>query len=86
MGTASIIATPRADSATVRRYLETLDASEPPARSIDSEALEAAFIEAAGPYSRQNGISYDAWLAVGVERRVLKAAGIRRRRNAATSA
>jgi hypothetical protein len=45
---------------------------------IDMETLEAAFIEAAGPYSQRKGIGYDAWRAAGVEPRVLKAAGIGR--------
>lgn len=47
-------------------------------QKVDLEALENEFIEAAGPYSRRKGISYDAWRAVGVEPRVLKAAGIGR--------
>lgn len=64
----------------VRRYLEVLDAAVAPALGADVEALEAAFIEAAGPYSRREGISYEAWLAVGVETWVLDAAGIRPRR------
>jgi len=45
---------------------------------VDLGALEAEFVEAAGPYSRRKGISYDAWRAVGVEPRVLKDAGIGR--------
>ena len=45
---------------------------------VDVEALEAAFIQAAGPYSQRKGISYDAWRAAGIEPRVLKAAGIGR--------
>ncbi len=45
---------------------------------VDMAALEAAFINAAGPYSRRKGIGYDAWRAAGVEPRVLKAAGISR--------
>ncbi len=45
---------------------------------VDVEALESSFVVAAGPYSRRKGISYDAWRAVGVEPRVLKAAGIGR--------
>ena len=45
---------------------------------VDMGAVEAAFIEAAGPYSRRKGISYDAWRAAGVEPRVLKSAGIGR--------
>jgi hypothetical protein len=45
---------------------------------VDIEALEAAFVAAAGPYSEGKGIHYDAWRAAGVEPRVLKAAGIGR--------
>lgn len=45
---------------------------------VDIKALEAAFIQAAGPYSQRKGISYDAWRAAGIEPRVLKAAGIGR--------
>ena len=45
---------------------------------VDMPALEAAFVEAAGPYSQRKGISYDAWRAAGVEPRVLKSAGIGR--------
>jgi len=45
---------------------------------VDIGALETAFVNAAGPYSRRKGIGYDAWRAAGVEPRVLKAAGIGR--------
>jgi len=47
-------------------------------RGVDLEALEAQFVEAAGPYSRRKGITYEAWRAAGVEPRVLRAAGIGR--------
>ncbi|MFN2608286.1 MAG: hypothetical protein ABR511_10440 [Acidimicrobiales bacterium] len=47
-------------------------------QKVDLEALEGEFVAAAAPYSRRKGISYDAWRAVGVEPRVLKAAGIGR--------
>ena len=43
---------------------------------IDLEGLEAAFV-AAG-YAQRKGISYETWRAVGVEPRVLRAAGIGR--------
>ena len=46
---------------------------------VDLGALEAEFIQAAGPYSQRKGITYDAWRAAGVEPRVLKAAGLGRR-------
>ena len=45
---------------------------------VDLAALEAAFVKAAGPYSRRKGIGYEAWRAANVEPRVLKAAGIGR--------
>jgi hypothetical protein len=44
------------------------------------EELEAAFVEVAADYGERKGLSYDAWRAVGVEPRVLKAAGIGRGR------
>jgi len=47
-------------------------------QKVDLEGLENDFIAASGPYSLRKGISYDAWRAVGVEPRVLKAAGIGR--------
>ena len=45
---------------------------------VDLGALEAEFVQAAGPYSQRKGITYDAWRAAGVEPRVLKAAGLGR--------
>jgi len=45
---------------------------------IDLSALEAEFIDAAASYGERKGISYTAWREVGVEPRVLKAAGISR--------
>ncbi len=45
---------------------------------VDLAALEADFIDAAAPYGERKGISYTAWREVGVEPRVLKAAGIPR--------
>lgn len=45
---------------------------------VDLEALEAEFVHAAAAYSQRKGLSYDAWRAVDVEARVLKAAGIGR--------
>ncbi len=53
---------------------EIADSSE----GVDLGELEAAFVKAAGPYSLRKGIGYDAWREVGVEPRVLKAAGIGR--------
>lgn len=45
---------------------------------VDLEALEAEFVQAAGPYSARKGVTYDAWRMAGVEPRVLKAAGLSR--------
>lgn len=44
----------------------------------DLAELEAAFVEAAGPYAARKGYSYDAFRAVGVSPAVLRAAGIKR--------
>jgi hypothetical protein len=44
----------------------------------DLSGLEAEFIEVASAYSQRKGITYEAWRAIGVEPRVLKAAGIAR--------
>lgn len=49
-------------------------------KSVDYEALEAAFVEAAVSYSERKGISYSAWREVGVAPAVLKSAGVRRTR------
>jgi len=46
--------------------------------NVDMAALEAEFIQAAGPYSRRKGITYQAWREAGLEPRVLKAAGLTR--------
>lgn len=45
---------------------------------VDLSGLEAEFIEVAYAYSQRKGITYEAWRAIGVEPRVLKAAGIAR--------
>ena len=42
------------------------------------EELELAFIEVAADYGERKGLTYGAWRGVGVEPRVLKAAGIGR--------
>ena len=44
----------------------------------DISDLEAAFIDVARTYGERKGLTYDAWRSVGVEPRVLKAAGIAR--------
>ncbi len=45
---------------------------------VDLAFLEARFVDAAAAYAARKGISYTAWRQVGVEPRVLKAAGIPR--------
>ena len=50
---------------------------------VDMAPLEAAFAASAAAYSESKGITYSAWRAVGVEPRVLKAAGIARTRSSA---
>lgn len=45
---------------------------------IDVTGLESAFIAVAKSYSDRNGITYAAWRGIGVDPRVLKAAGINR--------
>jgi hypothetical protein len=59
----------------VRRYLQALATRD----AGELEALEAAFISVAGPYSERKGLTYAAWRAVGVAPRVLRGAGISRR-------
>ena len=45
---------------------------------IDLDELEAAFTEVAAAYAERKGLTYEAWRSIGVEPRVLKAAGIGR--------
>ena len=42
------------------------------------DELEAAFVEVAAAYGERKGLTYEAWRAIGVAPRVLKAAGIGR--------
>ena len=46
--------------------------------TVDMTALEEAFVKVAKSYSASKKISYASWREVGVEARVLKAAGISR--------
>lgn len=48
------------------------------APTVDLEALEKEFVEAAKGYSVRKGISYAAWREAGVPAATLKAAGISR--------
>ncbi len=45
---------------------------------VNLPLLEAEFVKVAKKYGARNGISYQAWRAVGVEPAVLKSAGISR--------
>jgi hypothetical protein len=45
---------------------------------IDLDDLEVAFTEVAAAYGERKGLTYEAWRSIGVEPRVLKAAGIAR--------
>ena len=49
--------------------------------AVDLAQLEAAFANSARPYAEAKGISYAAWRELGVESKVLAAAGIARRRS-----
>jgi hypothetical protein len=51
---------------------------------VDLDALEAAFVEAVGPYSDRKGISYPAWREVGVPAATLKEGGLRQTRRPRT--
>lgn len=48
--------------------------------TVDLEALEADFVEAAKSYSERKGITYRAWREAGVPAAALKAAGIKQTR------
>jgi hypothetical protein len=53
--------------------LETVDGG-----AVDLTELEEEFVRVAAAYSARKGVTYDAWRALGVEPRVLRAAGIGR--------
>lgn len=46
--------------------------------TVDLDALEAEFVQAAKGYSQRKGISYAAWRELGVSAATLKAAGVTR--------
>lgn len=62
----------------IQRRLDTERALEAATATVDMEALERAFVSAAGGYSARKGISYAAWREAGVSAATLKSAGIRR--------
>ena len=61
----------------VQERIDLEKAIEAAEQSVDIEELESAFTQIAASYSERKGISYQAWREVGVEVRVLRAAGIR---------
>ncbi len=48
---------------------------------MDMAQLEADFVASAATYGESKGVTYSAWREVGVDAKVLKAAGIARTRN-----
>ena len=48
--------------------------------SVDLEALEEGFVEAARSYGERKGITYAAWRAAGVDANTLRRAGVPRTR------
>ena len=52
--------------------------AETEADGADLDELEAGFVDVASAYGERRGLTYEAWRSVGVEPRVLKAAGIGR--------
>jgi uncharacterized protein YicC (UPF0701 family) len=58
-----------------RRLLEDLTTI---GNKVDIEQLEKAFVSVAKSYGQRQGISYASWREVGVEARVLRAAGLGR--------
>ena len=45
---------------------------------VDLDELETAFVAVAAAYGERKGLTYEAWRSIGVEPRILKAAGIGR--------
>jgi len=58
-----------------RRLTEDLESI---GTTVDLASLESAFVKVARSYSERQGISYASWREVGVEPKVLRAAGIGR--------
>jgi hypothetical protein len=62
----------------VQERLDLQAALEATEATVDLEALEKEFINAAATYSERKGISYSAWRELGVPSSVLERAGITR--------
>ncbi|MCY3786684.1 MAG: hypothetical protein OXG47_08190 [bacterium] len=61
----------------VQERIDLEKAIEAAEQSVDIAELENEFVQIAASYSERKGISYQAWREVGVEVRVLRAAGVR---------
>ena len=61
----------------VQERIDLVKAIEAAEQSVDIEELENEFVQIAASYSERKSISYQAWREVGVDVRVLRAAGIR---------
>ena len=70
--------TTRLSLAQERMDLEAEKAALEGGSTVDMSQLETEFVKSAATYGESKGISYAAWRQVGVEPRVLKAAGITR--------
>jgi hypothetical protein len=62
----------------VQERLDLQAALEASQSSVDIDALEKEFVNAAATYSERKGISYSAWRELGVPTSVLERAGITR--------
>jgi hypothetical protein len=62
----------------VQERLDLQAALEATEATVDLDALEKEFVDAAATYSDRKGISYSAWRELGVPSSVLERAGITR--------
>ena len=49
--------------------------------SSDASSFEGEFVQVAASYSERKGIDYASWRSIGVEAKILKAAGVKRTRS-----
>lgn len=61
----------------VQERIDLQKALEAAEQTVDLDELESEFVQIAASYSERKSISYQAWREVGVDARVLRAAGIR---------
>lgn len=61
----------------VQERIDLMKAIEAAGEQVDLEDLKQAFVAVAASYSERKGISYQAWREVGVDKDVLREAGIR---------